>query len=107
MISFTSTENFLSQLLSGFLTAISPIPTFMKTSKGLDSGGFTGTILIDFSKAYDFLPRDLHNTRKKAFVVVPVFSIVASGILNRSNCLKCLIFRDFQTTPKKYMKCLF
>ena len=53
-----------------------------------------------FSKAYDFLLRDLHNTRKKAFVVVPVFSIVASGILNRSNYLKCLIFRGFQITSK-------
>ena len=93
-------ENFLSQLLCGFRTAISTIPTFTKTSKELDSGGFIGTILIDFSKAYDFLPRDLHNTRKKAFVVVPVFSIVASGILNRSNCLKCLIFRGFQITSK-------
>ena len=60
-------ENFLSQLLCGFLTAISPIPTFTKTSKELDSGGFIGTILIDFSKAYDCLPHDLYNTQKKHF----------------------------------------
>ena len=58
-------ENFLSQLLCGFRTTISPIPIFTKTSKGLDSGEVSGTILIDFSKAYDCLPHDLYNTQKK------------------------------------------
>ena len=58
-------ENFLSQLLCGFRTAISPISTFTKTSKELDSLGFIGTILIDFSKASDCLPHDLYITRKK------------------------------------------
>ena len=58
-------ENFLSQLLCGFLTAISPIPTFTKTSKELESVWFISTILIDFSKAYNCLPHDLHNTQKK------------------------------------------
>ena len=58
-------ENFSSQLLCGFLTAISPIPTFTKTSKELDSVWFIGTILIDFSKAYNCLPHDLYNTQKK------------------------------------------
>ena len=57
-------ENFLSQLLCGFRTAISPIPTFTKTSKELDLGGFIGTILIDFSKANDCLPHDIYNTQK-------------------------------------------
>ena len=37
-------ENFLSQLLCGFLTAISPIPTFTKTSKGLAQG----SLLVQF-----------------------------------------------------------
>ena len=58
-------ENFLSQLLCGFRTAIFPIPTFKKTSKELDSGGFIGTILIDFLKAYGYLPHDLYSTQKK------------------------------------------
>ena len=40
-------ENFLSQLLCGFRTAISPIPTF--------TGDFVGTILVGFSKACDCL----------------------------------------------------
>ena len=57
-------ENFLSQLLCGFRTAISPNPTFIKTSKEFDSGGFIGIILIDFLKAYDCLPH-LYNTQKK------------------------------------------
>ena len=58
-------ENFLSQLLCGFRTAISPLPTFTKTSKELDSGRFIGTILIDFSKTSDCLPHDSYNTQKK------------------------------------------
>ena len=58
-------EDLLSQLLCGLRTAISPIPTFTKTSKEFDSGGFIGTIVIDFSKAYDCLPHDLQNTQKK------------------------------------------
>ena len=57
-------ENFLSQLLCGFRTAISPIPTFTKASKEFDSGGFIGIILIDFLKAYDCLLH-LYNTQKK------------------------------------------
>ena len=58
-------ENFLSQLLCGFRTAISPIPTFTKISKELDLGGVIGTILIGLSKASDCLPHDLYNTQKK------------------------------------------
>ena len=50
-------ENFLSQLLCGFRTAISPISTF--------TGGFIGTILVDFSKACDCLPHDLYSTQKR------------------------------------------
>ena len=58
-------ENFLRQLLCEFRTAISPISTFTKTSKELDSVGIIGTILIDLSKACDCLPHDLHNSQKK------------------------------------------
>ena len=58
-------ENFLSQLLCRFLTSISPIPTFTKTSKELHSGEFIGAILIGFAKTYDCLPHDLCNTQKK------------------------------------------
>ena len=58
-------EHFLSQLLCRFLTSISPIPTFTKTTKELDPGGFIGTVLKDFAKAYDCLPHDLYNTQKK------------------------------------------
>ena len=34
--------------------------------------------------------------------MVSLFSIVESSILSRSNSLKCLILRDFQTPPEKY-----
>ena len=57
-------KNFPNQLPCGFLTAISPIPTFTKISKELATGGVIDTILIDFSKACDCLPHDLHNTQK-------------------------------------------
>ena len=53
------------RMVCGFRTAISPIPTLTKTSKELDSGGFIGKILIDFSKAYGCLPHDLYNTQKR------------------------------------------
>ena len=62
---YENIENFLRQLLCGLRTAISPVPTFTKTSKELDSGGFISSIVIDFSKAYDCLPHDLQNTQKK------------------------------------------
>ena len=58
-------ESFIRELLCGLRTTISPIPTFTKTSKELDSGWFIGTVLIDFSKAYDCLPHDLYSTQKK------------------------------------------
>ena len=57
-------ENFPNQLPCGFLTAISPIPIFTKISKELATGRVIDTILIDFSKACDCLPHDLHNTQK-------------------------------------------
>ena len=58
-------ENIISQLLCGFRTAISPILTFTKTSRELDTKGVIYAILIDFSKAYDCLPHDLYITQKK------------------------------------------
>ena len=36
-----------------------------KRQKSLTQRGFIGTILIDFSKGYDCLPRDIYNTQKK------------------------------------------
>ena len=53
------TETFLSQLLCGFRKVISPILTFTKRSKELDSRGFIGAILMNLPKAYYCLRHDL------------------------------------------------
>ena len=65
MISLQGHRKVSKPALCGFRTQTSPIPTFTKRLKELESEGFISTILIDFSKAYDFLPRDLYNTQKK------------------------------------------
>ena len=55
--------HFLNQLLCGFrkahLTQHALFRLLQKWQKELDSGGFIGTILMDLSKAYDYLPHDL------------------------------------------------
>ena len=51
-------EHFLNQLLCGFRKAHSTQHA-QKWQKEVDSRGFTGTTLMDLSKAYDYLPHDL------------------------------------------------
>ena len=57
------TEHFLNQLLCGFRKAHSTqhalFRLLQKWQKQLVSGRFIGTILMDFSKAYDCLPHDV------------------------------------------------
>ena len=60
------TETFLSQLLCGFRKVISPILTFTKRSKELDSRGFIGTILMNLPKAYYCLRHDLSMVKLEA-----------------------------------------
>ena len=56
-------NNFLNELLCGFLKAHSTQPALFELlqawQKELDNRGFIGTILMDLSKAYDCLPHDL------------------------------------------------
>ena len=55
-------ETFLNKLLCGFRKAYSTqhalFRLFQKWQKELDFSGNVGMILIDLSKAYDYLPRD-------------------------------------------------
>ena len=56
-------NNFLNELLCGFRKARSVQHTIFKLlqawQKQLGNSGFIGNILLDLSKAYDFLPHDL------------------------------------------------
>ena len=63
--------HFLHQQLCGFRKAHSTqhalFRLLQKWLKELDSGGFTGTILMDLSKAYDCLPHDLLIVKLEAY----------------------------------------
>ena len=65
------TENFLNQILCRFRKAHSTQhPLFrllQKWQKDFDSGKFTGTILMDLTKAYDCLRHDLSIAKLEAY----------------------------------------
>ena len=60
---YINMNNVLSELLCGFHKAHSTQHALFKLlqawQKELDNSGFIGTILMDLSKAYDCLPRNL------------------------------------------------
>ena len=64
-------EHFLNQLLSGFCkahpTQHALFKPFQKWQNDLDSGRFIGTILMELSKVYDCLPRDLLIAKLEAY----------------------------------------
>ena len=64
-------QNFLSELLCGFRKAHSTqhalFRLIQKWQEELDSGGYVGTILMDFSKAYECLSHDLLIAKLEAY----------------------------------------
>ena len=69
--SFWILDNYLNDLLCGFRKAHSTqhiLPRLIQSlKKGPDNSGLVGTILLDLSKAYDCLPRDLSVAKLKAY----------------------------------------
>ena len=93
--------HFLNQLLCGFCKAHSAqhalFRLLQKWQKELDSGGFIGTILMDLSKAYDYLPHGLLIAKLEAYGL-------GNGSLNL--LLDYLSFRKQRTkVGSTYSKC--
>ena len=57
------TESFLCEVLCGFTKPHSsqhaPLKLFQSWPKEQDSGGFKGTVVMDLSKVYDYIPNKL------------------------------------------------
>ena len=64
-------EPFFNEILCGFRKAHSTQHALFKLlpswQNSLDRDGFVGSILIDLSKAYDCLPRDLLLAKRQAY----------------------------------------
>ena len=89
----SSVTNFLSDFIlayrKGYSTNHVLLRLFENWKAALDSNLFTGTVLMDLSKAFDFIPHDLLKAKLHAYGFhFETLIFLNSYLRNRKQCIK-------------------
>ena len=89
----SSVTNFLSDFIlayrKGYSTNHVLLRLFENWKAALDSNLFTGTVLMDLSKAFDFIPHDLVKAKLHAYGFhFETLTFLNSYLRNRKQCIK-------------------
>ncbi len=79
----------LSTFRPGYSTQYVLMNLVEKWKSALDTSKSSGTLLMDFSKAFDCIPHDLLLVKLKAYGIEEVpLTLIASYLRNRKQCVK-------------------
>jgi hypothetical protein len=82
-------HNFLSAFCKGYGCQTTLLKIIEDWKKALDENKFVAAILMDLSKAFDWLPYDLLLLKLKSYGIAPSsLNLLESYINNRKQCVK-------------------